>query len=80
MVTVPHSWILINASPGAGPNAVLDGPLSPSALTSGIKWWTGERQPDKTTSTEVPHLSLCTTHVEILVEPIKKPVGTTLQR
>lgn len=57
MVTVPHSWILINASPGAGPNSVLDGPLSLSALTSGIKWmqrWTGERRPAKATSTEVP--------------------------
>lgn len=78
MVTVPHSWILINASPGAGPNSVLDGPLSLSALTSGIKWmqwWTGERRPAKATSTEVPHLSLRTTRVEILVEPIIKTCG-----
>lgn len=78
MVTVPHSWILINASPGAGPNSVLDGPLSLSALTSGIKWmqwWTGKRRPAKATSTEVPHLSLSTTRVEILVEPIIKTCG-----
>ena len=69
MVTVPHSRILINVSPGAGLDIVLDVPLCLSVLTSGIKWmqcWTGERWPDIAAITQDHHLSLCIAFMEVL--------------
>lgn len=77
MVTEPHRGILINLSPGAKPDVVLDGL---SALTSGIKWFLwrmGKQWPDKAVITDFYHFILFTTGMVVLD---RKPAGAVLER